>query len=126
MNKILDKQLAKWSKRLSEANQKALIFRLAGLKSVYPFNEYEYRLMYLLGKNVITFKEYENLRNSYVQGNHFLPLYSIAPRVFGEIWAHQHLMDVDLRFKKPSSQIDSRYSGEYDLSGWKENYKNRS
>lgn len=88
---------------------------LRSLKSIYPFNEYEYRLMYLLNKGVITFKEYESLRSAYVNANPYLNLYNISPRVFGEIWAQQHLIDLDSRFKKPSKRIDKKYSGDYDL-----------
>ena len=88
---------------------------LSGLKSIYPFNEYEYRLMYLLDKKIINFKEYGNLRDAYVNANPYLNLYNISPRVFGEIWAQQHLADLDQRFKKPSKQIDKKYSGDYDL-----------
>lgn len=113
--KKLDKKLDKWIKDLSMENRKSLLARLSGLKSIYPFNEYEYRLMYLLDKKVITFKEYEALRGAYVNANHYLNLYNISPRVFGEIWAQQHLIDIDLRFKKPSKKIDKKYSGDYDL-----------
>lgn len=116
MNKNnLDKKLEEWVKELPQESRQSLLARLTGLKSIYPFNEYEYRLMYLLDRNVITFKEYEDLRNSYVNSNPFLNLYSISPRVFGEIWAQQHLIDIDARFKKPSKKIDKKYSGEYDL-----------
>lgn len=71
--------------------------------------------MYLLDKKMITFHEYETLRDAYVDANPFLHLYSISPRVFGEIWAQQHLIDVDSKFKKPSKHADKRFSGDYDL-----------
>lgn len=113
--KHLDKKLEDWIKKLPQRDKKSLLACLSGLKSIYPFNEYEYRLMYLLDKKIITFKEYEKLRNDYVNANPYLNLYSVAPRVFGEIWAQQHLIDIDARFKKPSKKIDKDYSGEYDL-----------
>ncbi|MFH0796743.1 MAG: hypothetical protein V2A65_06770 [Candidatus Omnitrophota bacterium] len=113
--KNLEKKLKKWIKELPQENRESLLARLSSLKSIYPFNEYEYRLMYLLDKNIITFEEYENLRNSYVNANPYLNLYNISPRVFGEIWAQQHLIDIDPRFKKPSKEIDEKYSGDYDL-----------
>jgi len=113
--KNLDKKLAEWIKPLPQESKKSLLARLSGLKSIYPFNEYEYRLMYLLDKKIITFQEYEKLRDAYVNANPYLNLYNISPRVFGEIWAQQHLVDVDARFKKPSKEIDKKYSGDYDL-----------
>jgi len=111
----LDKKLDEWIKELPQESKKSLLAHLSGLKSIYPFNEYEYRLMYLLDKKIITFEEYEKLRNAYVNANPYLNLYSISPRVFGEIWAQQHLIDIDARFKKPSKEIDKKYSGDYDL-----------
>ena len=111
----LDKKLDEWIKELPQESKKSLLAHLSGLKSIYPFNEYEYRLMYLLDKKIITFEEYEELRSAYVNANPYLNLYSISPRVFGEIWAQQHLVDVDARFKKPSKEIDKKYSGDYDL-----------
>lgn len=113
--KKLDNQLEEWIKKIPQGDRKFLLAHLSSLKSIYPFNEYEYRLMYLLDKKVITFKEYENLRDAYVNANPYLNLYNISPRVFGEIWAQQHLIDLDSRFKKPSKQIDKKYSGDYDL-----------
>ncbi len=71
--------------------------------------------MYLLDKQIITFQEYENLRDAYVNANPYLNLYNISPRVFGEIWAQKHLIDIDSRFKKPTKKIDKNYSGDYDL-----------
>lgn len=111
----LDKKLSKWTKSLNQKDKKSLLARLSSLKSVFPFNEYEYRLMYLLNKKVISFQEYENLRNNYVNANPYLHVYNIAPRIFGDIWAREHLMDIDHRFQLPSKQIDKKYSGEYDL-----------
>lgn len=113
--KNLDKKLDSWIKELPQEDKKSLLAHLSGLKSIYPFNEYEYRLMYLLDKKIIIFQEYENLRNAYVNINPYLNLYNISPRVFGEIWAQQHLIDVDRRFKKPSKEIDKKYSGDYDI-----------
>lgn len=113
--KKLDNQFEDWIKELPQKDRKFLLAHLSGLKSIYPFNEYEYRLMYLLNKKVITFKEYESLQNAYVNANPYLNLYNISPRVFGEIWAQQHLVDLDSRFKKPSRTVDGKYSGDYDL-----------
>ena len=113
--KNLDKKLEEWIKKLPQKDRKCLLAHLSSLKSIYPFNEYEYRLMYLLDKKIISFKEYESLRDAYVNADPYLNLYNISPRVFGEIWAQQHLIELDPRFKKPTKLIDKKYSGDYDL-----------
>lgn len=111
----LDRQLDQWLKELPQKDRKQLLVHLSGLKSVYPFNEYEYRLMFLLNKKTISFSEYESLRNAYVNEGTYLDLFNIAPRIFGETWAQQHLMAIDSRFKKPSKSVDKNYDGDYDL-----------
>jgi hypothetical protein len=104
------------AKSLKNADRKLLDARLRSLISVFPFNEYEYILMFLLDRKVIGFKEYEKLRNDYVSSNKYLDLYSLAPRIFGEIWGHEHIKDLDERFIKPDKSIDPDYKGQYDLS----------
>lgn len=101
--------------RLNKKNKTMLTARLESLISAFPFNEYEYILMYLLDKNVIEFSEYEKLRENYVSSNKYLHLYGLAPRIFGQIWGETHLIDLDTRFKKPDRSIDPDYEGEYDL-----------
>jgi len=108
-------------KNLKPKNHHLLTARLGSLKSVFPFNEYEYILMFLLDKEIITFRQYEELRKKYVSSNPYLELYSIAPRIFGEIWGHPHIMDIDNRFKKPNKNIDPAFEGQYDL--WFEGVK---
>jgi hypothetical protein len=102
-------------------DKKLLDARLRSLISVFPFNEYEYILMFLLDRKVIGFNEYEKLRNDYVSSNRYLDLYGLAPRIFGEIWGHEHIMDLDKRFMKPDKYIDPEYKGQYDL--WIENVR---
>ncbi len=97
-------------------NDKGLLnARLKSLMSVFPFNEYEYTLMFLLDRKVIEFKEYEKLRSNYVSSNRYVDLYGLAPRIFGEIWGHEHIKDLDNRFIKPDKSIDPDYAGQYDL-----------
>jgi len=100
---------------LKAQDRKLLNARLKGLISAFPFNEYEYILMFLLDREVIKFDEYERLRTDYVSSNTYLELYGLAPRVFGEIWSHQHIMDLDSRFIKPNTKVDPNYEGQYDL-----------
>ncbi len=110
--KLYLKELAE---TLDERDRELLNARLKGLFSVFPFNEYEYVLMFLLDRGKISFEDYEKLRSDYVSSNKYLELYSLAPRIFGEVWAHKHIMDLDPRFKKPNKSIDPDYNGEYDL-----------
>ncbi|KUK39162.1 MAG: Type I restriction/modification enzyme [Synergistales bacterium 54_24] len=89
--------------------------RLQALVSVFPFNEYEYVITFLLDRGVLSFTDYEALRENYVSSNRYLDLFSLSPRVFGQIWGEKHLMDLDERFKKPDKALDPNYDGQYDL-----------
>lgn len=100
---------------LEPRDQKLLQARLNGLVSVFPFSEYEYILTFLVDRRALSFREYEKLRANYVSTNRYLDLFSLAPRVFGQIWGEQHLQDIEPRFQKPSRSLDSKYSGQYDL-----------
>jgi len=111
----LRQYLDRFISTLDPKNQTMLNARLQSLVSVFPFNEYEYILMFLLDKGVIQFGEYEKLRESYVSSNKYLELYGLAPRIFGQVWGEQHLMDIDDRFKKPDKSLDPNYEGQYDL-----------
>lgn len=112
--KQLKQYLNNLTQSLESKDRQLLRARLGSLISVFPFNEYEYILMFLSDKKIITFQEYEKLREKYVSSNKYLELYGIAPRIFGEMW-HQHLMDLDNRFKKPDKNLDPGYEGQYDL-----------
>lgn len=90
--------------------------RLKNLISVYPFNEYEYIISTLLGRNKLTLDEYIELRNDYINRNLYLYIFEIsAPRGFGDRWAFGHLKQLVPAFERPSKELDSEYSGEYDL-----------
>jgi hypothetical protein len=100
---------------LKNDDKRLLQARLQGLVSVFPFNEYEYIITFLIGRGVLTFAEYEKLRENYVSSNRYLDLFSLAPRVFVQIWGEKHLMDLDERFQKPDKTLDPRFDGDYDL-----------
>ncbi len=100
---------------LERGNQELLRVRLESLVSVFPFSEYEYIITFLVDRHVISFNEYEALRDNYVSANRYLDLFSLAPRVFGQIWGEKHLMDLDGRFQKPGKNLDPQYEGQYDL-----------
>jgi len=110
----LKEHLERLSNSLNAKSKTVLQVRLRSLISVFPFNEYEYILMFLLDKKIITFKEYERLRKDYVSANRYAELYGLAPRIFGEMW-HEHIMELDNRFKRPDKNLDPHYEGQYDL-----------
>lgn len=100
---------------LKHEDRKLLEARLKGLVSVFPFNEYEFILTFLVEHRVIRLADYEKLRNNYVSSNRYLNLFGLAPRIFGQVWGEKHLMDLDSRFRKPNKSIDPDYEGQYDL-----------
>ena len=107
---------------LSSKDRSLLGARLRGLISVFPFNEYEYILTFLVDRQIIRFQEYEKLRNEYVSANPYLGLFELALRIFGDMWCRQHLMDLDSRFQRPDKSLDPDYQpGQYDL--WCEGHR---
>lgn len=100
---------------LKGEDRKLLEARLKGLASVFPFNEYEFILMFLVDRGAIRFSDYEKLRKNYVSANRYLDLFGLAPRIFGQVWGEKHLMDLDSRFRKPEKSLDLNYQGQYDL-----------
>jgi hypothetical protein len=111
----LKKYLGSLTAALNVNEQKLLRARLKGLISAFPFNEYEFSLMFFLDQGIISFKQYEKLRQEYVAANKYLDLYALAPRIFGEIWGHAHIKDIDQRFHAPNRRLDPNFQGQYDL-----------
>lgn len=93
----------------------ALNARLGGLSSAFPFNEYEYIIAFLSNRGILSFSEYETLRDRYVSANRYLALFDLSPRTFGQGWAERHLQDLDASFQMPNRNLDPEYDGEYDL-----------
>jgi hypothetical protein len=89
----LHQYLDQLSSSLKPEERGVLEARLQGLVSVFPFSEYEFILMFLRDREVISFKDYEKLRDNYVSANRYLDLFSLAPRVFGQIWGEKHIME---------------------------------
>ena len=90
--------------------------KLAGLYSVYPFSEFEYIISTLLCRDMLSFDQYLEMRDSYMERNAFLYIFEIAgPRTFGEGWAQAHLKELIPELQKPSKRLDAGYSGEYDF-----------
>ena len=94
----------------------AIYERLENLISVYPFNEYEYMISTLLGREKLSLEDYHALRDEYVERNMYLYIFEIsAPRGFGETWAQGHLKEFVPELEKPSKKKDLSYSGQYDF-----------
>ncbi|MGI0085986.1 MAG: hypothetical protein ACREBQ_12980 [Nitrososphaerales archaeon] len=111
---MLRAQLDKFIENLPDAT--TFKARLSELYSVYPFNEFEYMISTLLGRDVLTLDQYYEIRDSYLERNSFLYIFEIsAPRTFGEAWAQGHLKELVPDLRKPSKKLDSSYSGEYDF-----------
>jgi len=102
---------------ISEFEDSAAIYeRLENLMSVYPFNEYEYMISTLLGRDRLSLDDYYALRDEYVERNMYLYIFEIsAPRGFGETWAQGHLKEFVPELEKPSKKRDPTYSGQYDF-----------
>lgn len=107
--------LNKFIATLPRNDREFLAARLESLISAFSFNEYEYILMFLRDRSVLSFREYEELRSRYVSTNRYLDLFGLAPRIFGQVWGEQHLIDLDERFVKPDKDVDPHFDGQYDL-----------
>ncbi|MFN3692132.1 MAG: hypothetical protein ACK4R7_04480 [Fervidobacterium sp.] len=110
---ILTKQLDELIKRLE--NSKTFKDDLEHLRSVYPFNKYEYIISTLFAHGKISLEEYLKIRNDYIDRNLYLYLFEMAPRTFGDTWGLSHVCSIEPEFKRPSKSIDKTYNGEYDL-----------
>jgi len=113
--KTLKRHIEERKQFLKSENQSILKERLERPIRIFPFNEYEYSLMFLLNKKAITIEQYEKLRNDYMSANKNLNLYGLAPRIFGQVWGEEHITMLDSRFQKPNKLLDPQYDGEYDL-----------
>jgi hypothetical protein len=111
---ILEQELESFIAKMNNAND----FRIGlhGINSIYPFSRYEYVISALLSKGALTFEEYLELRDNYINRNLFLHVFEItAPRGFGDTWAFSHLLSIEPELKRPDRSIDPSYQGEYDL-----------
>jgi len=91
-------------------DSKAVYACLENLISVYPFNEYEYMISTLLGREKLSLDDYYALRDEYIERNMYLYIFEIsAPRGFGETWAQGHLKELVPELEKPSKRKDPGY-----------------
>jgi len=88
---------------------------LKKMVEVFSFNDYKRLLTILKNERVITSEEHQIIWKDYAASNQNLIVYGIGSKIFGEIWAVQHLMKLDKRFQKPDRSLDAEYAGQYDL-----------
>ena len=120
---LLVEELDKLIARLE--NSKAFKSDLEKLRSVYPFNRYEYIISTLFARGKITYDEYLCIRDEYIDRNLYLYLFEMAPRTFGDTWGLSHVCSIEPDFKRPTRAVDNNYNGEYDLCvEWKDKKKN--
>ena len=100
---------------------------LAEVRSIYPFNKYEYIISTLLAKGKLSFDEYLRIRDDYINRNLYLYIFEItAPRGFGDTWALGHLLALESDLKRPTRKLDDTYRGEYDLfMDWQDSKKKK-
>ena len=97
-------------------NSEKFSSEIDAIQNVYPFNRYEYIITRLVEEKILTYEDYLELRNEYINRNLFLYVFEIsAPRGFGDTWGFSHLITVEPELKRPSKKTDPLYKGEYDL-----------
>lgn len=99
---------------IAEKEHRAGLVALPAEECVYPFNAVEGRLARLIGSGVVSYDEYRDVRAGHLMANRNLRLFEMAPRVFGERWGQQHLLDLG-GFERPSRALDATFAGQYDL-----------
>jgi hypothetical protein len=100
---------------LEKEERDHLMQQLGNRVSAYPFSEHELITSYLMRHHKISMAEYYQLRDDYAARNKFMPVFEMAPRVFGETWAQGHLKEICPELVKPTKKLDPAYSGQYDF-----------
>lgn len=70
------------------------------LVSVYPFNEHEFIIAFLLARDVLSLDQYVKVRADYIARNLNRPLFELGPTALGTTWAENHLLELVLGLKK--------------------------
>lgn len=111
---ILEKELDELIDKL--VNVEDFRAEIDRIQNVFPFNRYEYIITRLMYNHILSYDEYVELRNDYINRNLYLYVFEIsAPRGFGDTWGFSHLLAVEPDLKRPSKKIDKTYTGQYDL-----------
>ena len=110
----LSERMGRFIASLAGTDGPLLKARLQGLISAFPFNEYEYSLMFLMNRQVITFEEYESLRDEYVSANRYLNLFELSPRVLARFGDTNTLL-IWISFQTRKQGARFQLWGQYDL-----------
>jgi hypothetical protein len=94
----------------------SLRVQLEALVSVYPFNEFEFTISYLLSLDRLSWEQYLQLRDDYIARNMYLYIFEIGgPSTFGKTWAQNHLKELAPELVQSTKKLDPSYSGQYDF-----------
>ena len=111
---ILEKELEILISKLKNSDD--FYAEIETIQNVYPFNKYDYIITKLVEQKILSFDDYLDLRNEYINRNLYLYVFEIsAPRGFGDTWGFSPLLSVEPELKRPSKKIDPTYKGQYDL-----------
>lgn len=91
--------------------------------SIAPFNTVNRMMAYLLAMGKITYTDYENLSNEFLerqqQKNQYLYLFDMAPRTFGQTWGETHINHLFPQLKRVTKEnlgkVYPGFDGEFDL-----------
>lgn len=85
-------------------NSEVLKKDIVGLVSIFPFNEYEFRVAHLLAGKALDLTGYMTLRDEYIEGSPYLNLYEMSPSPFGKVWAEQLIRQLVPDLRKPTKK----------------------
>ncbi|MFA6937651.1 MAG: hypothetical protein WCQ67_05415 [Treponema sp.] len=106
----LDNLIEKLKDKVTFKNQ------LESLNSIYPFSKYEYIISKLLSEKILSYEEYIDLRDEYIERNLFLYVFELTgPRSFGDTWAFSHLKTIEPSLEQATRKREPSYQGEYDM-----------
>ena len=100
---ILEKELDELIDKL--VNVEDFRAEIDRIQNVFPFNRYEYIITRLMYNHILSYDEYVELRNDYINRNLYLYVFEIsASRGFGDTWGFSHLLAVEPDLKRPSKK----------------------
>lgn len=87
--------------------------------SLYPFSVENQLLAYFLSIHEITYQQYIQIKEGYLQRNKYLHLFDMAPRTYGQTWGEQHIRSLFPQFLKATKEnlanFYPNFDGEFDL-----------
>lgn len=112
----LDELRAKLDEELGKLeNYEKIKKDIEKLVSIFPFNEYEFRVAHLITGKALDLDGYIAMRDAYMKGSPYLNLYEMSPSPFGKVWAEQHIRRLVPELKKPDSKDKDRKHHDWKL-----------